>query len=75
VTSFQVGTVYTARAASDHATIYYWRVMKRSARFVSMQDRWGDERRVAITIADDGTELAILGRYANAPVLRADRHE
>ena len=74
--TFEVGTVYTTRFATDAESVLRFRVVRRSARFVTVEDLVdGATARVGVKIRD-GVETALpLGSYSMAPVIRADRAE
>jgi hypothetical protein len=71
-TTFQIGETYTTGAAD-----YVWEftVTARTAKFLTLLDKYGDTSRVGCSISPyDGIEKALpLGRYSLAPVISADR--
>lgn len=77
--TFEVGTTYTTRFIGDAQSILRYRVVRRSARFVTVQDiTHGDGEqpvRIGIKVDREGEWALPMGSYAMAPVLRAGRRE
>jgi hypothetical protein len=71
--TFQIGTTYSARSASDHNTIYSFTVIKRTAKFITIEDKWGDVRRAGVWMSGDTERAMPLGKFASAPVIVASR--
>lgn len=69
-TTFQVGATYAA-GRGDYILIYT--VLSRTAKFITLEDKYGDTVRVGCKVS--GTrEIAFPdGTYSMAPVLVADR--
>lgn len=73
MTAFTLGSTYECRSMSDWDTVYRFTVVKRTAKFVTFADRWGDTRRVGVTVTHDVEWACPYGSYANCAVVRADR--
>jgi hypothetical protein len=72
-TQFEVGQTYTTRSACDYDCIFYFTVIKRTAKFITVRDRFDRETRCGV-MTFDGLERAYpTGRYSMAPVISADR--
>lgn len=70
--SFIVGKTYSCRSACDHDCIFYYKVIKRTAKFITVEDRHGQVRRAGIRVWC-GVETAMpQGSYSMAPIIRAD---
>lgn len=67
---FQAGKTYTARSACDHNCIFEFRVVKRSAKFLTVEHA-GATKRVGIKKNDEGEWAMPLGSYSMAPIIRA----
>lgn len=70
---FTVGRTYQCRAFSDYDTVYSFTVLSRTARFVTLEDAFGDVRRVGVYVSHGAERALPHGRYANAAVISADR--
>lgn len=77
--TFEVDSIYTTRFIGDAQSVLRYRVVRRSARFVTVQDiTHGDDEkpvRVGIKVDSEGEWALPMGSYAMAPVLRAGRRE
>lgn len=71
--TFQVGTTYTTRFATDATSVLSYTVTRRSAKFVTLTDAFGDTVRVGIKTDERGEWALPQGTYSMAPVIRADR--
>lgn len=72
---FEVGRSYSVRSYCDHDTVFTFTVVKRTAKFITVRDRFGDERRVGVKVdhLDNGREWALpCGNYSMAPAISAD---
>jgi hypothetical protein len=74
--TFIVGQTYTCRSASNHSTVFAYTVIKRTAKFITIEDSSGRVKRVGVTIdtgwACDGGESAMpQGTFSMAPVIKA----
>jgi DNA repair protein RadC len=75
-TTFTVGTTYYTRSICDHNCIYAYTVVKRTAKFITIQEE-GESRtkRVGVSLFN-GIETAMPeGRYSMAPSINAQRTE
>jgi hypothetical protein len=68
--TFKIGQTYTARSACDYNCIFSFKVLKRSAKFLTIEHN-GDTKRVGIKQSDHGEWALPLGRYSMAPVINA----
>lgn len=70
---FQVGTEYSARSLGDYDCVWTFTVIKRTARFVTIQGRGLDgPKRLGIKMLDGVEYVRPLGSYSLAPFLMAD---
>ena len=73
ITAFEVGDTYTARSACNNDCIYEWTVTKRTAKFITVETKYGDIARVGVKV-DGNVENALpFGNYSMAPMIFADR--
>lgn len=70
---FKIGDTYTCRSFSNWDTVYSYTVVARTARFITVVDRWGEKRRCGVFIGRDGECALPQGKHANAPVITAHR--
>lgn len=69
INTFQVGHTYAARCISDSNITFTYKVVKRTAKFLTVEDKWGDQKRCGVKISD-GREFALPdGSYAWAPII------
>lgn len=69
---FITGKTYECRSACDHETIFSFTVTKRTAKFITIADRFGDTVRVGVKLDSDGNEYASPhGTYSMSPIIRA----
>lgn len=68
---FQVGGTYTARSSCDYDTIFEWTVVRRTAKFITVTDRFGETNRVGVKMDERGEWAMPFGRYSMAPVIHA----
>jgi hypothetical protein len=65
--TFQIGKTYSTARFGDFT------VISRTAKFVTIENKWGETSRVGVRTWQ-GVEKALpLGRYSMAPVIMADR--
>lgn len=70
--TFQIGKTYTCRSICDYDTIFSFTVVKRTAKFITITNSFGDSSRVGIRADIDGNESASpLGVYSMSPTIRA----
>jgi len=78
MSTFKVGTTYETRSIGDHNCVFSYRVVGRSAKFITIEggvgrNGQGERRRVGI-YEYDGSECAKPeGTYSMSPTIRADR--
>jgi hypothetical protein len=71
VVKFEVGQELAARSACDWDCIFRFKVISRTAKFVTM-DYFGEPKRVGIKVDRDGVEYCTpLGNYSMATVVWA----
>lgn len=68
---FKVGSTYEARSNADWDTIFRWTVTKRTAKFVTLEDHFGEVNRVGVREDERGEFTLPYGTYSMAPVIRA----
>lgn len=75
--TFTVGEIVTARSVCDYDCVWTFEVVKRTAKFVTLEDiATGETNRVGVKVDsfDEGREWALpFGSYSMAPVVRAGR--
>lgn len=70
-TTFRIGATYTTGEGHDY--VWHFTVTARTAKFLTLVDKYGDTTRVGV-YSVDGVESALpLGRYSMAPVITAAR--
>jgi hypothetical protein len=71
-TTFQIGETYDTGRCADY--VWTFTVLSRTAKFLTIEDKYGDTSRVGVWVSD-GVEKALpMGRYSMAPVIMADRY-
>lgn len=70
---FETGKTYTCSSACDHNCVWKFEILERTAHTVKIVD-WVDHKIKSkrISVYADSEFVMPLGRYALAPVLRAD---
>lgn len=69
--SFEIGSTYTTRSFCNYDCIFSFKVMKRTAKFVTFE-YLGKPRRVGVKVDREGNEwCSPLGTYSMSPVLNA----
>ena len=72
-TKFEIGQTYSTRSACDYECVFSYTVIKRSAKFLTVRDKYGKELRCGVKDFD-GVERAFPeGRYSMAPQISSDR--
>jgi hypothetical protein len=69
---FEIGKTYTTRSIGDYDCIYSFTVIKRTEKFVTVENRFGEVVRRKVKMVDD-VEWFIDGNYSMAPIFRADK--
>jgi hypothetical protein len=74
-TRFEVGRTYWCRSAADHNCVWHFTVTARTAKFITIRDRWGEESRVGVRVwaADNEERAKPLGTFSMSPTLTASR--
>lgn len=71
---FATDTTYQTRRIGDHTMTVEVYIVKRTAKFATVTDKWGKTKRVGIKTDADGNEWMMPeGSHANAPVIFAHR--
>jgi len=70
---FEIGKTYSTRSACDYDCIFSFKVLDRSAKFVTVEDKHGHVRRCGVKNAPDYEWTFPQGTYSMAPVISADR--
>lgn len=70
---FQTGQTAACRSLGDHNCVWVFTVIKRTAKFVTLEDSNGETYRVGVYDWDGAEACKPFGRYSMAPTLRADR--
>lgn len=75
MTKFTPGTIYATRSICDYNCVFSFTVVRRTAKFITIEDKFGEAKRVGVSEGyDGGYEIAYpLGKFSMAPLLRADR--
>jgi hypothetical protein len=71
--TFQPGQTVACRSLGDYNCVWVFTVVKRTAKFVTLEDTSGKLRRVGVYEYDGAEACKPFGRYSMAPTLRADR--
>lgn len=71
-TQFEVGQTYSCRSICDHNCIWSFTVIKRTARFITIQDKSGKISRVGVRTWGNAEQAFPLGQYSMAPSIYAD---
>lgn len=68
--TFQIGNYYSTGRGD-----YEWnfKVLTRTAKFITIEDKWGDITRVGVRVWEGRESALPLGNYSQAPVISADR--
>lgn len=69
---FEVGKSYSCRSICDYDCIYTFRVLKRSAKTVTV-DYHGEQTRRKVWVTDGVEKIAPHGSYSMSPVLSANK--
>lgn len=71
--SFKVGTTYSTRFACNADTKISFKVVRRTAKFITVEDDRGNTNRVGVKTDGEGEWALPTGSYSMAPVIRASR--
>lgn len=73
IKQFEIGQTYSTRSSCDWDTIFSWTVIKRTAKFITVDDGYGEIKRVGVKVWN-GVESAMpYGNYSMSPVIRAGK--
>ena len=71
VTAFEVGQTYSCHMCGLGRVQFT--IVKRTPKFVTVENRFGETARVGVRVDQNGIETAMpTGTYSMAPVLKAD---
>jgi hypothetical protein len=70
LTSFQTGETYCTRSMCDWDCIFKFTVVKRTAKFITIDDGHSTKR-VGVTVVDGVEYAKPYGNYSMCPVIRA----
>ena len=71
--TFQTGATYVANWATDHTLRTLLTVVKRTPKFITLEDSDGKTMRVGVKVDEQGEWALPFGTFSMAPVVRADR--
>lgn len=71
--TFQVGATYSTRSACDYDCVFSWRVVARTAKQITLENRHGETSIRGIRVYGETEYCAPLGSYSMAPLISADR--
>ena len=71
--TFKAGETYSARSLCDHNTIWHFTVVKRTTRFITLQQHNAPANEIRVGVKTwHGDEYALpFGSYAMAPTIHA----
>jgi len=70
---FEVGATYATRSICDSECVFSFRVVKRTAKMVTVQDSFGTEMKRRVALNNGSETIMPLGTYSMAPQLDARR--
>lgn len=70
-TTFRTGYTYDTGRGRDY--VWTFTVVSRTAKFLTLEDEYGQTFRVGIRVWDGRETASPLGRYSMAPMIVADR--
>lgn len=73
-TKFEINKTYETRSICDHDCVFSYIVIKRTAKFMTIKDKFGDIKRVGIKIYEDAENAYPEGNYSMCPVISANRN-
>lgn len=75
MTKFQIGKTYSTRSACDYETVYSWTVIARTAKQMTLEDRWGHQEKRGIYLWNETEHCKPNGTYSMCPVINAEKAE
>lgn len=72
IIKFQPGLKYSARSVCDYNCIWTFTVVKRTAKFITIEDKFGEVTRVGVSEWDGAETAYPFGKYSMCPSIRAD---
>lgn len=71
--NFEINKTYSCCSICDSNCTWTFKVLKRTAKFVTLEDQDGKVFRKKVTVFDGDEQCNPLGNYSMAPILRADK--
>ena len=68
---FKVGETYSTRSACDYDCVFSYTVKKRTAKFITIEDKHGRVRRVGVKVWGNEESAYPEGTYSMCPVISA----
>ena len=72
IIKFQTGLKYSCRSVCDHNCIWTFTVIKRTAKFITIEDSRGEVKRVGVHVWQGSESAYPLGQYSMCPIIKAD---
>lgn len=70
---FEIGKIYSARSACDHECIFSFKVIARTAKQLTLQDKHGEISKRGVRTYDGIEVCSPFGRYSMSPTIYANR--
>lgn len=71
--NFEINKTYSCCSICDSNCTWTFKVLKRTAKFLTLEDQDGKVFRKKVTVFDGDEQCNPLGNYSMAPILRADK--
>lgn len=71
--AFVVGSVYSHTFVCDSSAHCSYKVVRRTAKSVWLEDEFGDVKRRLVSVHDDSEICHPLGQFSMSPILRATK--
>jgi hypothetical protein len=71
IKAFEVGKTYSTRSACDYDCVFSYTVVKRSAKFITVRDKFGKGTRCGVSEWNGAESAFPEGRYSMAPSIQA----
>jgi hypothetical protein len=75
MTKFEIGKTYSTRSACDYETVFAWTVIARTAKQITLEDRWGRQEKRGIYLWNETEHCKPSGTYSMCPVINAEKAE
>jgi hypothetical protein len=73
MTKFEIGKTYSTRSACDYETVFAWTVIARTAKQITLEDRWGRQEKRGIYLWNGTEHCKPNGTYSMCPVINAEK--